>query len=160
MIDKEGYSNEALVHKTIKKVTFDIENMKYNTAVSALMIMTNEYDEMDSITKDDMRILLLLLNPFAPHITEEINEINKLGKPLCESAWPTFDESRIVEENFEMVVQVNGKVRGKIAVATTTSEEEMQKLAMEIDNVKKYLEGKEIVKVITIPKKLVNIVVK
>ena len=107
-----------------------------------------------------MRILLLLLSPIAPHISEEINEANKFGAPLCESAWPTYDETKIQDETYEMIVQVNGKVRGKIAVATTTSEEEMQKLAMEIDNVKKYLEGKEIVKVITIPKKLVNIVVK
>ena len=159
--DKKGYSDEGLVHRTIKKVSDDIENMKYNTAIAALMIMVSEYEKMDSITKDDLTILITLLNPIAPHITEEINERNNLiGKPVCEYRWPVYDESKIVEEEFEMVVQVNGKIRGKIVIPTSTTEEEMEAIAKTIDNVKKYIEGKEIVKIITIPKKMVNIVVK
>lgn len=155
-----GYSNETLVHKTIKKVTNDIEAMKYNTAVSALMIMTNEYEAMKSITKEDYRVLLHLLNPIAPHITEELNEINQLGAPLCESSWPTYEEAKTQDETFELIVQINGKVRGKMTVNSDTTEEEMKNLASTIENVNKFLEGHEIVKVITIPKKLVNIVIK
>lgn len=160
LTDKTGYTNEVLVNKTIKKVTTDIENMKYNTAVSALMIMVNEYEAMNSITKDDMRILLLLLSPIAPHISEEINEANKFGAPLCESAWPSYDETKIQDETYEMIVQVNGKVRGKIVIPTSTTKEEMEEIAKTIDNVKRYIDGAEIVKIITIPQKMVNIVIK
>ncbi len=158
--DKQGYTDSILVNKTIKKVTEDNLSMKYNTAISALMIMLNEYEKYDSITKDDYRILLTLLNPTAPHITEELNEIYHLGKPICESSWPIVDESKLVDDTFTMIVQVNGKVRGKIEVSSNASKEEMEHLAREIENVKVFTEGKEIVKIITVPKKLVNIVVK
>ena len=158
--DKQGYQNEVLVNQTIKKVSDDIENIKYNTAVSALMILLNNYEDEESITKDEYRTLLHLLNPFAPHITEELNEKYSLGKPLCESSWPKYDETKIENDNYELVFQVNGKVRGKMEVSKETSEEEMEKLAKENENVKKFIEGKEIVKIITIPGRLVNIVVK
>ena len=158
--DKPGYTDEILVNKTIKKVTNDIQSMKYNTAVSALMIMVNEYEKYETITKDDLRILVLLLNPIAPHITEEINEKCSLGTTLCESVWPTYDENKTVEDTYEMVVQVNGKVRGKITVATDTTKEEMEELAKNIDNVKVHTADKQVLKVIVVPKKLVNIVVK
>ncbi len=160
--DNKGYTKEleSIIHKTIKKVTLDIDSLDYNTAVSALMILLNETDKVATITKDDYRAIVALLNPFAPHITEEINEICGLGEPLYASAWPTYDEAKTVEATYEMVVQVNGKVRGKIEVSTDTSEEDMKKKAQEIDNVKTHIDGKEIVKVIVVPKKLVNIVVK
>ena len=158
--DQQGYTNEVLVNKTIKKVSEDIENTKYNTAVSALMILLNNYEDEESITKDEYRTLLHLLNPFAPHITEELNEKYALGKPLCESVWPKYDENKIEDETYELVFQVNGKVRGKMEVAKETSKQEMEKLAKENENVKKFIEGKEIVKIITIPGRLVNIVVK
>ena len=158
--DKQGYQNEVLVNQTIKKVSDDIENIKYNTAVSALMILLNNYEDEESITKDEYRTLLHLLNPFAPHITEELNEKYSLGKPLCESSWPKYDETKIENDNYELVFQVNGKVRGKMEVSKETSEEEMEKLAKENENVKKFIDGKEIVKIITIKGKLVNIVVK
>ena len=158
--DKHGYQNEVLVNQTIKKVSDDIENIKYNTAVSALMILLNNYEDEESITKDEYRTLLHLLNPFAPHITEELNEKYSLGKPLCESNWPKYDETKIENDNYELVFQVNGKVRGKMEVAKETSKQEMEKLAKENENVKKFIEGKEIVKIITIPGRLVNIVVK
>ena len=158
--DKQGYQNEVLVNQTIKKVSDDIENIKYNTAVSALMILLNNYEDEESITKDEYRTLLHLLNPFAPHITEELNEKYSLGKPLCESNWPKYDETKIENDNYELVFQVNGKVRGKMEVAKETSKQEMEKLAKENENVKKFIDGKEIVKIITIPGKLVNIVVK
>ena len=158
--DKQGYQNEVLVNQTIKKISDDIENIKYNTAVSALMILLNNYEDEESITKDEYRTLLHLLNPFAPHITEELNEKYSLGKPLCESNWPKYDETKIENDNYELVFQVNGKVRGKMEVAKETSKQEMEKLAKENENVKKFIEGKEIVKIITIPGRLVNIVVK
>ena len=158
--DKQGYQNEVLVNQTIKKVSDDIENIKYNTAVSALMILLNNYEDEESITKDEYRTLLHLLNPFAPHITEELNEKYSLGKPLCESNWPKYDETKIENDNYELVFQVNGKVRGKMEVSKETSKQEMEKLAKENENVKKFIEGKEIVKIITIPGRLVNIVVK
>ena len=158
--DKQGYQNEVLVNQTIKKVSDDIENIKYNTAFSALMILLNNYEDEESITKDEYRTLLHLLNPFAPHITEELNEKYSLGKPLCESSWPKYDETKIENDNYELVFQVNGKVRGKMEVSKETSKQEMEKLAKENENVKKFIEGKEIVKIITIPGRLVNIVVK
>ena len=158
--DKQGYQNEVLVNQTIKKVSDDIENIKYNTAVSALMILLNNYEDEESITKDEYRTLLHLLNPFAPHITEELNEKYSLGKPLCESSWPKYDETKIENDNYELVFQVNGKDRGKIEVSKETSKQEMEKLAKENENVKKFIDGKEIVKIITIKGKLVNIVVK
>ena len=158
--DKQGYQNEVLVNQTIKKVSDDIENIKYNTAVSALMILLNNYEDEESITKDEYRTLLHLLNPFAPHITEELNEKYSLGKPLCESNWPKYDETKIENDNYELVFQVNGKVRGKMEVSKETSKQEMEKLAKENENVKKFIDGKEIVKIITIKGKLVNIVVK
>lgn len=155
-----GYSLEALMHQTIKKVTNDIEVMKYNTAVSALMILLNQLEKLGSVSKDDYRTFLHLLNPIAPHITEELNEIYQLGDPLCESCFPTYQESKTIEDSYEMIVQVNGKIRGKMEVATNTTKEEMEQLAKQIENVKKNIEGKKIVKIISIPKKLVNIVVR
>ncbi len=160
--DNEGYTKEleVIINKTIKKVSEDIENLDYNTAVSALMILLNEIEKHDSITKMDYRTLITLLNPFAPHITEEINERCSLGDTLCTSSWPIYNPDKIMDDTYEMVVQVNGKVRGKIEVSTDSSEDEMKSLAREIDNVKTHIEGKQVVKEIVIPKKLVNIVVK
>ena len=158
----KGYTKEleSIINKSIKKVGEDIENLSYNTAVSTLMILLNKMDERDTITKDDYKILLTLLHPFAPHITEELNEICNLGTELYNMPWPSYDESKLIDETYELVVQVNGKVRGKIIVNTDTSEEEMKKLAKEVDNVKVYLDGKEIIKEIVVPKKLVSFVVR
>ena len=158
--DNKGYTNETLVHQTIKKVSSDLDNMKYNTAVSALMILLNDYDKHETITKDDLRVLLHLLNPIAPHITEEVNEIAKLGKPLCVSDYPTYDDDKTIDKTYEMVMQVNGRVRAKTILDINTSRGDMLKAAKENDNIKKYLEGKEIVREIVVPGKLVNIVVK
>ena len=129
--EKEGYTKQTLTHKTIKKVTNDIKSMKFNTAISALMIMLNEYDDMKSITKDDLRVLIHLLNPFAPHITEQINKNYNLGTPLCESPWPKYDENKTKDETCELIFQVNGKLRGKQTVNINISKEEMETLAKE-----------------------------
>ena len=157
IISKE---NEKMIHKGIKKVSEDIEALKYNTAVSTLMTMLNEFNANKKITRKEYRIFLQLLNPFAPHMTEELNEKYHLGSELSTSVLESYDETKIIDDTFTMVVQVNGKVRGKIEVDQDTSKEEMESLAYSIENVKNHIEGKEIVKVVIIPKKLVNIVVK
>ena len=150
---------EALIHKTIKKVENDIVNLGFNTAISALMILANAYDEKDSITKEDYRLLLTLLNPVAPHITEELNE--ELGfKPICEGSWPKYDEAKTVESEKTIGVQVNGKVRSTINISIDESEESVKEKALNDDKIKKNIEGKEVVKVIVIKNKIVNIVVK
>ena len=162
IIDKDIISkeNEKIINKGIKKVSEDIENLKYNTAVSTLMTMLNEFNANKKITKKEYRIFLQLLNPFAPHITEELNEKYNLGEELSKSLLEDYDESKIIDETFTMVVQVNGKVRGKIEVNANTSDDEMKELAKSIENVKNYIDGKEIVKEVIVPKKLVSIVVK
>ena len=160
VVNKDEYSLDIKMNQTIKKVSHDLDNMKYNTAVSSLMILLNELEKLDNITSKDYRTLLLLLNPIAPHITEELNEKYNLGEVLAVSKWPEYDDTKLEDETYEMVVQVNGKVRGKIVVSTNTTKEEMETLAKQIDNVVRYIENKEIVKIITVPKKLVNIVIK
>lgn len=158
--DKTGYSNEVLINKTIDKVSNDLVTLKYNTAVSALMILLNELDSYESITKDEYRLLLTLLNPIAPHITEELNEYYALGDTICKSSWPVVDKSKLVETETTIGVQVNGKVRGTITVLADETEDEIKEKALNEENVKKHIEGKEIVKVIVIKGRIVNIVVK
>ena len=159
--NESGYSKdlEVVQNKTIKKVTYDITHMGYNTAVSQLMILANAYDAKENITKADYELLITLLNPICPHVTEELNEM--LGnKPICEGTWPECDESKIVEEEVEIAVQVNGKVRGTIKINKDEAEDSIKEKAMKEENVSKHIEGKEIVKVIVIKGKIVNIVVK
>ncbi|MBP3921100.1 MAG: leucine--tRNA ligase [Bacilli bacterium] len=151
---------EIKINQTIKKVTYDLLNMKYNTCVSSLMILLNKMEEMDSITRLDYKIFLVLLNPICPHITEELYSILGFEGHIYNSTWPTYDESKLEEDNITIVVQVNGKVRGKIEVKNDITEEELKELAFNVSNVKNYIEGKKIVKVIVVPKKIVNIVVK
>ena len=158
--DKTGYSNEVLINKTIDKVSNDLVTLKYNTAVSALMILLNELDSYETITKDEYRLLLTLLNPIAPHITEELNEYYALGDTICKSSWPVVDKSKLVETETTIGVQVNGKVRGTITVSADETEDEIKEKALNEENVKKHIEGKEIVKVIVIKGRIVNIVVK
>jgi leucyl-tRNA synthetase len=159
--DNKGYTNESLVHKTIKKVENDLSTLKYNTAVSTLMIMLNEYDKYESgISRDDYRVLLILLNPIAPHITEELNEYYKLGDPICKSVWPKYDDDKTVDDEITIGVQVNGKLRGTISITTDMSEDEIKAKALEEDNVKKHIESLNVVKVIVIKGKIVNIVAK
>ena len=161
VVDSEEYTKslEAIQHKTIKKVQDDLTSMGYNTAVSALMILSNAYDDAESITKADYKLLLTLLNPMAPHITEELNE--QLGyKPICESEWPVYDETKTVDSEVTIGVQVNGKLRGTITMSADASEDEIKEAAFNDENVKRHTDGMEIVKVIVIKGKIVNIVVK
>ena len=158
--DEENKNLDKIYHQTVKKVTEDYETMNFNTAISAMMVFINAVYKEEVYPKEYAVNFLKLLNPIAPHITEEL--YNRLGnnESITYSTWPTFDVSKIVDEEFEMVVQVNGKVRGKITVSSDTTEDEMKELALSIDNVKNYTDGKEIVKMVVIPKKLVSIVIK
>ena len=153
-------SLEILINKTIKKVTEDIDTMNYNTAVSALMILANAYDKLDAISRKDYRTLLVLLNPIAPHITEELNEILKLGKPICESEWLTYDENKINDETVNIAVSVNGKLRATFSVSKDIDKDELLNIAKSQENVIKHIEGHEIIKEIVVPNKIVNIVIK
>ncbi len=161
VVEGNEYSKEleSLIHKSIKKVQTDIDgNMGYNTAVSTLMILANKMDDQKEITKADYHVLLQLLNPMAPHITEELNE--ELGyKPICETEWPKYEEAKTIDSEKEIGVQVNGKLRGTILIHTDDEEEIIKQKAFEQENVKKYIEGKEIKKVIVIKGRIVNIVV-
>lgn len=161
MVDGNTYSKdlESVIHRSIKKVGHDLTNMQYNTAVSTLMILVNNYEAQETITKEDYHVLLVLFNPIAPHITEELNEM--IGfKPICESTWPEYDEAKTIDEEKEIGVQVNGKLRSSIKVAINETEDVTKEKALNEENVKKHMEGKELVKVIVIPGKIVNIVVK
>ena len=160
--DSLEYSSELEkdIHKTIKKVTEDIDALKFNTAVSSLMILLNKMEKMDSISKKDYRTYLTLLNPIAPHITEELNEEYQLGSAICESSWPSYEEDKLVDSEKEIAVQVNGKVRATILVHIDDTDDIIKEKALSEDNVKKHIEGKEIVKIIVIKGKIVNIVVK
>lgn len=158
--DEYSKNLESLMHKTIKKVTNDLLSMKYNTAVSALMILLNAMEKEGSITHKDYRTLLALLNPIAPHITEELNEECKLGEEFAVSAWPEYDESKTTDSEFEIGVQVNGKLRGSVLISEDDSEEEIKMKALNNENVKKYTDGLNIVKVIVVPKRIVSVVVK
>lgn len=153
-------SLEILINKTIKKVTEDIDTMNYNTAVSALMILANAYDKLDTISRKDYRTLLVLLNPIAPHVTEELNEILNLGKPICESEWLTYDENKISDETVNIAVSVNGKLRATFSVSKDTDKDELLNIAKSQENVIKHIEGHEIIKEIVVPNKIVNIVIK
>ena len=159
--DNEGFTKdlEKIQNQTIKKVTYDLDNMAYNTAVSSLMILTNAYQDAKSISKEDYRLLLTLLNPIAPHITEELNE--SIGfSPIVNSTWPVYDENKTKDTTVTIAVSVNGKVRGKLEVDVDTPSDILQEKAFTLPNVQNFTNGKEIVKVIAIPNKIVNIVVK
>ena len=159
--DNVGFTKdlEKIQNQTIKKVTYDLDNMAYNTAVSSLMILTNAYQDAKSISKEDYRLLLTLLNPIAPHITEELNE--SIGfSPIVNSTWPVYDEDKTKDTTVTIAVSVNGKVRGKLEVDVDTPSDILQEKAFTLPNVQNFTNGKEIVKVIAIPNKIVNIVVK
>lgn len=152
---------EAAFHKAIKKVGDDIENIKFNTAIATLMALINDITNTKAINREELRIFSILLNPFAPHVTEEVYEICKLGDGiLAEASWPKYDEAKCVDDSVEIVVQVNGKIKAKLQVSVNAQKDEMLNLAKSDENVKKAIDGMNIIKEIVVPKKLVNLVVK
>ena len=159
--DESGYSKnlESLIHKTIKKVTDDYETLKFNTAIAALMSLVNEFYAQGSITKKDYETLLILLNPVAPHITEEqFHEV--IGGYLNEAKWPTYEEDMLVDDEVEIPVQFNGKVRFKVVVPKEATDEEVFAKAEATEDFKNWLEDKKIVKKIYVKGKILNIVIK
>jgi leucyl-tRNA synthetase len=160
--DEEEISKElkASVHATIKKVSEDYERMKFNTAIAAMMSLVNEVYEKGSLSRGDLHALILLLNPVAPHITEEIRELQGLGTdPLYKQTWPSYDESALVKDSVELAIQINGKVKGRIDVPTAYGKEKIEKLVMEEPKVQAMLEGKTVRKLIVVPGRIINIVV-
>ena len=158
--DEENKNLEKIFHQTVKKVTEDYETLNFNTAISQMMIFINAVYKEDVFPRKYAMDFIKLLNPIAPHMTEEIWSLMGHDNTIAYEEWPKYDIEKTKEDTFFMVVQVNGKVRGKIEVATDTSKEEMEKLAYEIENVKVHIEGHDVVKTIVVPKKLVNIVIK
>ena len=157
--ENDGKLDKAY-HVMVKKVTNDFEELAFNTAISAMMIFVNECYKVGSCPKEYAEGFVKMISCITPHLGEELWQIFGHDHTLAYEPWPTYDEEKTKDQEYEMVVQVNGKVRGKMMVATDTSKEEMEELAKQLDNVKKFTEGKEIVKTIVVPKKLVNIVVK
>ncbi|MBR2040004.1 MAG: class I tRNA ligase family protein, partial [Clostridia bacterium] len=151
---------EAEIHRTIKKVTEDIEGLKMNTAIAALMSLLNTIQATGKITREEFKTFIILLNPFAPHITEELWVNNGFDGMLNETKWPIFDEAKCVDANVEIVVQINGKIKARLNVPADISAPDALALAKGTDSIKAEIEGKTIIKELYVPKKLVNIVVK
>ena len=144
----------------MKKVTEDYENLRFNTAISQMMIFINECYKDPNIPNEYMEGFLKLLAPVCPHITEELNEIVfKKDVLLTEQKWPTYDEAKTVENLVTYVFQVNGKIRDRLEVSVDISKEKIESLALASENIQKYIEGKTIRRIIVVPGKLVNIVV-
>ena len=155
--------NESIIHKTIKKVTADIDDLKLNTAIAALMALVNEF-YANGCTKGDLEQLLLMLSPFAPHMVEEMWELlgfaAKYGKMAMQCNWPVYDEAKTVDANVEMAVQINGKLKGTVIVPVNSEQDAVVAAAMAVEKVKKATEGMQIVKTILVKNKLVNLIVK
>ncbi|MGB4439003.1 MAG: leucine--tRNA ligase [Sedimentibacter sp.] len=162
LTDEKEYSNKhiTLMNKTIKKVSEDYEAMKYNTAIAAMMSFVNEIFNDGFTTKDELKTFIRLLNPVAPHITEEIWEEQNFGGMLNEASWPEWDEDKTIDEIIELPVQISGKVRGKITLPNDADLETARQLAINDESINKYVEGKTIVKEVYVPGKIFNIVVK
>ncbi len=162
LVEGDEYSKEleTALHKTIKKVTDDYNRMKFNTGIAALMAFINDVTKLERINKAEFKTFITLLNPVAPHITEELWQIAGFEGTLSATAWPTYDEAKTVDNEVEVVVQINGKIRDKMMIAADLDAKAMQEAALESDKIKALIDGKTVVKVIAVPKKLINIVVK
>jgi len=162
VVNGDNYTKEleTKIHKTIKKVSEDYETLKYNTAIAALMTLLNDFNDHGKITKADFKTFLILLNPVAPHITEELWEIAGFEGMLNQSTWPEYNEEKIKEELIQLPVQVNGKVRGTISISPEDDQDKVREMVRQNENIKKYIDGKTIIKEIFVKGKIYNIVVK
>ena len=160
--DETGYTEdlEKAIHKTIKKVDDDIERMKFNTAIATMMSLVNDFYKKGSVTKTEFMTLLTLLNPVAPHMTEELWEMYGGEGFLSIQPWQQYDESKTQDDEIEIVVQINGKIRDKLMVPATAQREQLEEIALNNEKIKELALGKTIVKVVAIPGRLVNVVVK
>ena len=161
-LSDEEPSKELLksLHKTIKKVTKDTANLDFNTAISQMMIMVNELYKTETLPRAIWEPFILLLSPYVPHLAEELWMMAGHTPSVANQAWPSFREELTIDDEIELVIQVNGKVRAKVQVAKGTGKEQMLSLAMDHERIQEWIAGKDIVKMITVPDKLVNIVVK
>ena len=163
LVDGDEYSKElsSSFHKTIKKVSEDIETLKYNTAIAALMTLLNAIYAKGEINRAELKAFLLILNPFAPHVTEEMWEQCGFGSMLAaDGSWPTYDEAKCKDSEIEIVVQICGKIKAKLMIAADATEDEVLATAKADEKVSAELNGKQIIKEIYVPGKLVNIVAK
>ena len=160
LVDGDTYSKEAekMMNKAIKKVSQDIEEMKFNTCVSTFMTMMNEFTKLKKINKAEFKTFLILLNPFAPHITEELNEIAGFDKPISSCDWPKYDESKTIDDEIEIPVQVNGKLKTTITINLDENESSVKEKVH--STLEGKLDGKSIVKEIYVKNKIYNVVVK
>lgn len=161
-INDEPATKEQLksVHKLIKKITADIENFSFNTAVSAFMICVNELSQLKCRNKELLEQVIILLNPFAPHISEELWSLLGHTNSVCDAAWPQVNEAYLVEDEQQLTISFNGKARFQMNFAATASSDEIQAITLQDERTIKYIDGKTVVKVIVVPKKIVNIVLK
>ncbi len=158
--EKTNKELEKTLHKTIKKVTEDIENMNFNTAISTMMILVNDIELHNlEITQKDFKLFLQILAPFVPHITEEIWATLKEKKSIHLNSWPKWNNEKIIEENIKIAIQVNGKVRAEIMILRNMTEEKVKLLAQKNKDVINWIEGKEIKRIIYIAGRIINIVV-
>ena len=157
--DEISAANEKEVHRSIRKVTGDIDEMKFNTAIAQLMTLVNQMYGTEP-SRGDIRALLLMLSPFAPHIAEELWEIQGFEGMACETPWPEYDESKTVDETRTIAVQINGKLRSTVTVAADADADTMRAAALADRKIAGYVEGMDIVKTITVPNKLINLILK
>ncbi|MDF2587162.1 MAG: leucine--tRNA ligase [Anaerocolumna sp.] len=162
LVEGDSYSAglETKMHQTIKKVSSDYESMKFNTAIAAMMSLVNEFYRVGSITKGELKTLVVLLNPVAPHMTEELWEILGETSRIYNETWPVFDEAKTIENTVEIAVQINGKVKANIMVSIDEKQEDVEAKAKEVDTIKAAMVDKTVVKVIYVPGRILNIVVK
>ena len=162
LVDGDEYSpeTEKMMHQAIKKVTNDIEEMKFNTCVSTFMSMMNEFTKLKKINKAEYKTFITLLNPFAPHLTEEMNKVAGFEEDLAYTTWPTFDESKTVEDIISLPVQINGKLRANVEINKDENQSSIKEKIFANEKVKSYTDGATVVKEIYVPNKIYNIVIK
>ena len=157
--DAYGKDNEAAVHKTIKKVSDDIENMKFNTAIAALMSLTNQFYDK-GVNKAEFKTMLQLLSPFAPHMADELWERFGFEGMACTSRWPVYDESKTVASEVTIAVQVGGKLKTTVTIPTDSEQDAVLAVVTADSKIQKLMEGKDLVKGIHVPNKLMNLILK
>ena len=162
LTDGDSYSPEleSAMHKVVKKVSSDIENMKYNTAIAAMMSLVNDIYAKGSVNRAELKTFITLLNPFAPHITEEMWQVMGLDGMLNQTEWPTYDESKCVDNEIEIAVQINGKVRDRLVISADADSDEVIEAAKSLDKIAEAVSGMQIIKELYVKGRLVNIVVK
>jgi leucyl-tRNA synthetase len=159
MTDAIDEATKRQLHKTIKKVTGDIQSLSYNTAISAMMMLLNHLADLEAVPREAMRAFTLILSPFAPHLGEELWRLLGSPSPLAFASWPQWDEALCIDDQVEMAVQVNGKVRGRVVLSRNASEDEARAAALAAEGVSGFTAGKQVKKFIYVPGKIVNIVV-